>query len=159
MQSHPQLLSKLLLPASRYTVSYSRTHSQQFVYILTGSLTVQEIAGQTVLLQDPVFAVNQPTGHQAGLTLNSSVVVCPKTLAAYSQAACTFIVAFPGNLPLSGTLAATISTADNSSTATAAAVPYDFSAAEAVDVGQNATITNWFEQGSNVIQVRQLLPF
>jgi len=138
--------------ARRYTVSYGRTRNQQLTYVLTGSITVQETAGQIRLLQDPVVTANPPS--RPPLTLNSSAVTCPSlTLPANGVLSCNISAAYTGAQPMPGTLTASISTADGSSTATAAAVPYNFAGADSVDVGQTASVTNWFEQGSNVIQV------
>lgn len=135
----------------QYTVSYGRTRNQQLTYVLTGSITVQETAGQIRLLQDPVVTVNPPS--RPPLTLNSSAVTCPSlTLPANGVLSCNISAAYTGAQPMPGTLTASISTADGSSTATAAAVPYNFAGADSVDVGQTASVTNWFEQGSNVIQ-------
>lgn len=121
--------------------------------MLSGTLAVQETAGQTLLLQEPVVTVNPPS--RAPVTLNSSDVNCPSlTLPANGQLSCAFSAAYTGNQPMPGTVTASISTTDGSSTATAANVPYNFAGADSVGVGQTAAITNWFEQGANVIQVR-----
>jgi hypothetical protein len=148
------LLLYRLLRARRYTVSYSRTRNQQLTYVLSGSVTVQETGGQMRLLQDPVVTVNPPS--RAPVTLNSSDVTCPSlTLPANGQLSCNFSAAYTGEQPMPGTLTASISSADGASTASAAAVPYNFAGADSVDVGQTAAVTNWFEQGSSVIQVRR----
>ncbi|KAF6260170.1 hypothetical protein COO60DRAFT_1508952 [Scenedesmus sp. NREL 46B-D3] len=135
----------------KYTVSCSRTRNQELTYVLSGTLAVQETAGQTLLLQEPVVTVNPPS--RAPVTLNSSDVNCPSlTLPANGQLSCAFSAAYTGNQPMPGTVTASISTTDGSSTAIAANVPYNFAGADSVGVGQTAAITNWFEQGANVIQ-------
>lgn len=141
----------------QYTVSYGRTRNQQATYVLSGVITVQETSGQTRVIQEPVITVT--TGIGKVLTAPGSMVTCPiLTVPAGGMVTCNFNLSYTGagSQPLPGTLAASVSTAvAGGPFATAPAVPYDFSTADAVTVGETATVTNFFEQGASVLQVRR----
>eukprot|EP00775_Hariotina_reticulata_P004944 gene4944-5185_t len=137
---------------TKYTVAFTRTRQEQVTYVLSGSIVIQDtdIIGNVITL--PVVKVTPPSG--VVVTVPSSDISCPALAVPAGKAnlVCTFEAQYTGSLPLPGSVVASVTIAGTSRSVTSQPVQYDFSAATLAEIGGIATVSNYFEQGTGIMQ-------
>lgn len=136
----------------RYTVQFTRTRQALATYRVQGSVIIVELEGRMQVFDPPSVTV---TAGSTSLTLPASSVVCPSlAVTPRGQLACSFSAEYTGEQPRPGSISAAVSIPGTKLPVVLQAqdVAFGFADAAVREVGDTASVTNFFEQGPGLLQ-------
>jgi hypothetical protein len=133
-------------------VQFTRTRQALATYRVQGSVIIVELEGRMQVFDPPSVTV---TAGSTSLTLPASSVVCPSlAVTPRGQLACSFSAEYTGEQPRPGSISAAVSIPGTKLPVVLQAqdVVFGFADAAVREVGDTASVTNFFEQGPGLLQ-------
>jgi hypothetical protein len=133
-------------------VQFTRTRLAQATYRVQGSVVILELEGRMQVFDPPTVTL---TAGSQRITLPASSVVCPSlAVTPRGQLACSFNAEYTGDTPQPGSISAAVSIPGTKLPVILQAqdVAFDFGGAAIREIGDTASVTNFFEQGPGLLQ-------